>query len=97
MQNPNWRQQRVLGGRVANIGVHGEPATLHLEDLWIRDVTITTGLVDTYSTPTLNMPEKDFILRARPVFAKTLGTTRLKMSNLLTMHTHARIFSERRL
>src|SRR5579859_4478562 len=41
------------GGRVANIGVHGEPATLHLEDLWIRDVTITTGLVDTYSTPTL--------------------------------------------
>ncbi|MFP3901332.1 MAG: zinc-dependent alcohol dehydrogenase family protein [Acidimicrobiia bacterium] len=41
------------GGRVANIGVHGTPATLHLEDLWIRDVTITTGLVDTHSTPTL--------------------------------------------
>jgi alcohol dehydrogenase len=41
------------GGRVANIGVHGKPATLHLEDLWIRNVTITTGLVDTSSTPTL--------------------------------------------
>jgi alcohol dehydrogenase len=41
------------GGSVANIGVHGEPATLHLEDLWIRNVTIRTGLVDTYSTPTL--------------------------------------------
>jgi len=41
------------GGRVANIGVHGKPATLHLEDLWIRNVTITTGLVDTYSTPRL--------------------------------------------
>jgi alcohol dehydrogenase len=41
------------GGHVANIGVHGTPATLHLEKLWIRDVTITTGLVDTYSTPTL--------------------------------------------
>ena len=41
------------GGRVANIGVHGEPAVLHLEDLWIKDVTITTGLVDTFSTPTL--------------------------------------------
>ncbi|MGW0960925.1 zinc-dependent alcohol dehydrogenase family protein [Streptomyces gelaticus] len=41
------------GGRVANIGVHGRPATLHLEDLWIKDVTITTGLVDTYSTPML--------------------------------------------
>jgi alcohol dehydrogenase len=41
------------GGRVANIGVHGKPATLHLEQLWIRNVAITTGLVDTYSTPTL--------------------------------------------
>ena len=41
------------GGRVANIGVHGTPVTLHLEDLWIKDVTITTGLVDAYSTPTL--------------------------------------------
>jgi alcohol dehydrogenase len=40
------------GGRIANIGVHGEPVTLHLEELWIRDVTITTGLVDTYTTPT---------------------------------------------
>ena len=41
------------GGRVANVGVHGHPATLHLERLWIRDVTITTGLVDTFSTPKL--------------------------------------------
>jgi alcohol dehydrogenase len=41
------------GGRVANIGVHGKPVTLHLERLWTRNVTITTGLVDTYSTPTL--------------------------------------------
>lgn len=41
------------GGRIANIGVHGAPATLHLERLWDRNVTITTGLVDTYSTPTL--------------------------------------------
>lgn len=41
------------GGVVANIGVHGAPATLHLEDLWIKNVTITTGLVDTYATPTL--------------------------------------------
>ena len=41
------------GGRIANIGVHGEAATLHLEELWTRDITITTGLVDTSSTPTL--------------------------------------------
>ncbi|WP_329600069.1 zinc-dependent alcohol dehydrogenase family protein [Streptomyces pseudovenezuelae] len=41
------------GGHVANVGVHGKPATLHLEDLWIKNVTLTTGLVDTSSTPTL--------------------------------------------
>jgi alcohol dehydrogenase len=41
------------GGRVANVGVHGHSATLHLETLWIRDVTITTGLVDTFTTPKL--------------------------------------------
>lgn len=41
------------GGHVANVGVHGKPATLHLEDLWIKGVTIRTGLVDAHSTPTL--------------------------------------------
>ncbi len=41
------------GGRIANVGVHGAPVTLDLEEQWIRDITITTGLVDTYSTPTL--------------------------------------------
>ncbi|MEU4518894.1 zinc-dependent alcohol dehydrogenase family protein [Amycolatopsis sp. NPDC024027] len=41
------------GGHVANVGVHGAPATLHLEELWIRNVTISTGLVDTSSTPML--------------------------------------------
>jgi alcohol dehydrogenase len=40
-------------GRVANVGVHGCAATLHLETLWIRNVTITTGLVDTFATPRL--------------------------------------------
>jgi alcohol dehydrogenase len=40
-------------GRLANVGVHGHPATLHLEKLWIRDVLITTGLVDTTTTPKL--------------------------------------------
>jgi alcohol dehydrogenase len=41
------------GGRVANVGVHGHSATLHLETLWIKNVTITTGLVDTFTTPKL--------------------------------------------
>jgi alcohol dehydrogenase len=41
------------GAHVANIGVHGKPAALHLEDQWTRDITVTTGLVDTYSIPVL--------------------------------------------
>ncbi len=41
------------GGHVANVGVHGRPAALHLEKLWIRNVTITTGLVDTSTIPQL--------------------------------------------
>jgi alcohol dehydrogenase len=40
-------------GHVANVGVHGRPAALHLERLWTRDVTITTGLVDTNTIPQL--------------------------------------------
>ena len=46
------------GGRVANIGVHGKPATLHLEELWIKDVTITTGLVDTVHHPDAARPRR---------------------------------------
>jgi alcohol dehydrogenase len=41
------------GGHVANIGVHGRSAAFHLETLWTRNVTVTTGLVDTFSTSRL--------------------------------------------
>jgi len=41
------------GGVIANIGVHGAPTTLHLEELWIKNVTITTGLVDGTTVPLL--------------------------------------------
>jgi alcohol dehydrogenase len=41
------------GGTVANVGVHGKSVELKLQDLWIKDVAITTGLVSTTSTPML--------------------------------------------
>ncbi len=41
------------GGTIANIGVHGQKVDLHLEQLWDRNMTITTRLVDTASTPML--------------------------------------------
>jgi alcohol dehydrogenase len=83
------------GGHVANIGVHGKSATLHLESLWTRDVTITTGLVDTYSTPTLlrlvashqidaaqfatHHFNMDDMLEAYDVFAKAADTGAIKV------------------
>ncbi|MDO8426500.1 MAG: zinc-dependent alcohol dehydrogenase family protein [Deltaproteobacteria bacterium] len=41
------------GGHIANIGVFGEPVDLHLEKLWSQNITITTRLVDTVTTPML--------------------------------------------
>ena len=41
------------GGTIANIGVHGVKADLHLERLWSHNITITTRLVDTVTTPML--------------------------------------------
>ncbi len=47
--------QRIVaaGGRIANIGVHGKPVQLELERLWSHNITLTTRLVDTVSTPML--------------------------------------------
>lgn len=83
------------GGHVANIGVHGKPVTLHLEDLWIKNLTITTGLVDTYSTPTLlrmavagRLPTSSLVTHTFPldqmeeaydVFARAADTGALKV------------------
>jgi len=41
------------GGHIANVGVHGKSVSLHLETLWSKNITITTRLVDTVSTPML--------------------------------------------
>src|SRR4029453_14591795 len=41
------------GGRLANVGVHGKPVLLHLEKLWAHNITLTTRLVDTVTTPML--------------------------------------------
>ncbi|WP_437075453.1 zinc-dependent alcohol dehydrogenase family protein [Streptomyces sp. enrichment culture] len=90
------------GGRVANVGVHGKPATLHLEDLWIKNVTITTGLVDTHSTPALlrmatagRLPTSELVTHTFPlehmalaydVFAGAADTGALKV--VLERHRH---------
>ena len=47
--------QRIVrpGGHIANIGVHGKSVEFRLQDLWIKNVTVRTGLVNTDTTPVL--------------------------------------------
>jgi len=66
------------GGTIANIGVHGKKVDLHLESLWDRNVTITTRLVDTASTPMLLD-----ILRSQKLDPKQLITHHFKFAQIL--------------
>jgi alcohol dehydrogenase len=43
----------AAGGRIANVGVHGKSVELHMEKLWDRNISLTTRLVDTVTTPML--------------------------------------------
>jgi alcohol dehydrogenase len=66
------------GGRIANIGVHGRKVDLHLEQLWDRNIAITTRLVDTTSTPMLFKT-----VTSNKVNPKRLITHRFKMDKIL--------------
>jgi alcohol dehydrogenase len=66
------------GGVIANIGVHGVKVDLHLENLWDRNITITTRLVDTVSTPMLLNS-----LRSHKIDPKQLITHRFKLGEIL--------------
>jgi alcohol dehydrogenase len=66
------------GGRIANVGVHGKSVDLHLEKLWIQNITLTTGLVDTNSTPMLLKT-----VMAGKLEPKQLITHRFPLSDIL--------------
>src|SRR5476651_120894 len=66
------------GGTIANIGVHGTKVDLHLENLWDRNITITTRLVDTVSTPMLLNT-----LRSHKIDPKLLITHRFKLGQII--------------
>jgi alcohol dehydrogenase len=83
------------GGTIANVGVHGSKVDLHLERLWSHNITITTRLVDTSSTPMLLKTVQsrkinpkllithhfplDRILEAYDTFGKAASTQALKV------------------
>jgi alcohol dehydrogenase len=66
------------GGTIANIGVHGTKVDLHLENLWDRNITITTRLVDAVSTPMLLN-----IVRSKKIDPTLLITHRFKFDKIL--------------
>lgn len=66
------------GGVIANVGVHGVKADLHLERLWDRNISITTRLVDTVTTPMLLKT-----VRSHKIDAKKLITHRFKFEQIL--------------
>jgi alcohol dehydrogenase len=66
------------GGIIANIGVHGTKVELHLENLWDRNITITTRLVDTVSTPMLLDT-----MRAHKIDPRLLITHRFKLDRII--------------
>ena len=61
----------AAGGTIANIGVHGKKVDLHLEELWDRNISITTRLVDTATIPML---------------FKTVGSKKIDPKLLITHH-----------
>lgn len=66
------------GGHIANVGVHGKPVELHLEKLWSSNITLTTRLVDTITTPLLLR-----ILQLGRIDAKKLVSHRFDLSEMM--------------
>jgi len=61
----------AAGGHIANVGVHGKPVQLNLDKLWAQNITLTTRLVDTLTTPML---------------LKTVVSGKLQAKQLITHH-----------
>jgi alcohol dehydrogenase len=66
------------GGHIANIGVHGRSVALHLETLWSKNITITTRLVDTVTTPMLFKT-----VQSKKIQPKQLITHHFKLSQVI--------------
>jgi len=66
------------GGRIANVGVHGKPVEFHIERLWSQNITLTTRLVDTVTTPMLLR-----IVQSGRLDAKKLVSHRFDLSEIM--------------
>jgi len=68
----------AAGGRIANVGVHGKPVELHMESLWDRNISLTTRLVDTVTTPMLLK-----VVRSGKLQPKKLVTHRFAINDIM--------------
>lgn len=68
----------AVGGTIANVGIHGAKEDLHLERLWAHNITLTTRLVDTITTPMLMK-----IVQANKLNPRELITHRFKLADML--------------
>src|ERR1700689_5274381 len=68
----------AAGGHIANVGVHGKPVELHMEKLWDRNISLTTRLVDTATTPMLLK-----VVRSGKLQPAKLVTHRFAMNDIL--------------
>ncbi len=66
------------GGHIANVGVHGSPVELPMQDLWIHDITLTTGLIDGYTTADLLK-----MVQAGVLESKSLITHRFTLDQMM--------------
>ncbi|MBW7957775.1 MAG: zinc-dependent alcohol dehydrogenase family protein [Deltaproteobacteria bacterium] len=76
------------GGHIASIGVFGEPVDLHMERLWSRNITLTTRLVDTVTTPMLLKS-----VQSGTLHPEKLVTHRFKLDEIMKAYdtfSHAR-------
>src|ERR1700730_9663481 len=70
--------EKIVAAGTANIGVHGQKVALHLERLWDRNISITTRLVDTVTTPMLFKT-----VGSHNIDPKLLITHRFKLDSIL--------------
>lgn len=70
-----------IGGHLANVGVHGKPVSFDLQDLWIKNITLSTGLVNANTTELLLN-----VLQSGKIDASQLVTHRFKLSDVETAY-----------
>ena len=87
-----------VGGHIANVGVHGKPVSFNLDDLWIKNITLNTGLVNANTTEMLLNVLKSGKIDATKLithhFKLSEAERHTKSSNMLEKTMHSKVIIE---